>query len=110
MEESALIRLERIARNLPVRKLAMHSIEAEHGVIYFAHGEAGDGTIHGVWGYKNIARTLDFKSGTKIDMVRQVLVNDAAGFVNKLVAKMDPRTDKEKSDGPESSAPAGPSI
>jgi len=91
LEPSALVRLERIAHNLPVADLAMRSVEAERGLIFFAYGTAGDGVIHGIWGYKNIGRTLELKSGTEMATVQQVLIEDAANMVDQLYSDIDPR-------------------
>ncbi len=87
MEGVTLERLERMARNMPVEKLAMHSIESQQGVIYFAYGADGEGKIHGIWGHREIGRTLEFKKDTSIDTVRQVLVKDAAGHIEQLIEK-----------------------
>ncbi len=87
MEGMILERLERMARNMPVKKLAMHSCESEQGVIYFAYGPDTHGKIHGIWGCRDIGRTLQFKKGTSIKNVRQVLVNDATGHIEQLIHK-----------------------
>ena len=87
MEGVILERLERMARNMPVEKLAMHVIESEQGVIYFAYGSDPGGKIHGIWGHREIGRTLEFKKDTSIATVRQVLVNDAAGHIEQLIQK-----------------------
>ncbi len=87
MEGVVLERLERMARNLPVEKLAMHSVDSGQGVIYFAYGLDVQGKIHGIWGHCEIGRTLEFKKGTSIENVRQVLVNDAAGHIEQLIQK-----------------------
>lgn len=87
MEGVALERLERMARNMPVEKLTMQSIESLQGVIYFAYGADGEGKIHGIWGHREIGRTLEFKKGTSIDTVRQVLVKDAEGHIEQLIQK-----------------------
>ncbi len=80
-------RLERMARNMPVEKLAMHSVESEQGVIYFAYGLDTRGKIHGIWGHRDIGRTLEFKKDTPIETVRQLLVNDAAGHIEQMIGK-----------------------
>jgi hypothetical protein len=87
MERVVLERLERMARNMPVEKLATHSIDSEQGVIYFAYGEDKTGKIHGIWGHREIGRTLEFKKGTSVSNVRRVLVNDAAGHIEQLIEK-----------------------
>ena len=87
MEGVSLQRLERMARNMPVKKLAMHSIEDRQGVIYFAYGEASNGAIHGIWGYRDIGRTVEFKKDTSIETVKQLLVNDAVGHIEQLIEK-----------------------
>ena len=87
MEGVILERLERMARNMPVKKLVMRSVENEHGVIYFAYGSDREGKIHGIWGHREIGRTVEFKKGTSIENVRQLLVNDAAGHIEQLIQK-----------------------
>ena len=87
MEGVTLERLERMARNMPVGKLVMHSIDSELGVIYFAYGYDVHGKIHGIWGHCDIGRTLEFKKDTDIETVRQVLVNDAVGHIEQLIRK-----------------------
>ncbi len=87
MEGVSLERLERMALNMPVEKLGMFSLEAEQGVIYFAYGMAPTGAIHGIWGHRDIGRTVEFKKGTSIKNVRQLLVNDAAGHIEQLIQK-----------------------
>ena len=82
-----LERLERMARLMPVEKIAMHSVESQEGVIYFAYGPDNHGIVHGIWGHRDIARTMEFKKDTGIDHVRQVLVNDAAGHIGQLIEK-----------------------
>ena len=87
MEGVVLERLERMARNMPVEKLKMHSVESREGVIYFAYGPDPQGVIHGIWGHRDMGRTLEFKKDTSIEDVRQVLVNDAAGHIEQLIGK-----------------------
>lgn len=87
MEQESLVRLERIARNLPIGRLSMCRMDSSTGEIFFAYGRANDGVIHGVWGCRDIGRTLEFKKGTKIKEVKQVLVNDAAGHIGQLIDK-----------------------
>ncbi len=87
MEGIILQRLERMARNMPVEKLAMHSVESSNGVIYFAYGSDKHGKIHGIWGHRDMGRTLEFKKDTSMEDVKQVLVNDAAGHIEQLIGK-----------------------
>ena len=87
MEGVILERLERMARNMPVKKLAMHSVESEQGVIYFAYGSDPEGKIHGIWGHCDIGRTIEFKKDTSIEDIHQVLANDAAGHIEQLIQK-----------------------
>jgi len=87
MEGITLERLERLARNMPVKKLAMHSVESEQGVIYFAYGTDVHGNIHGIWGHCDVARTVQFYAGTSIEHVRQVLVDNAAQWKEGLIQK-----------------------
>ena len=87
MEGVILERLERMARNMPVENLAMHSVDSEQGVIYFAYGPDVQGKIHGIWGHCEIGRTLEFKKDTPVETVRQLLVNDAAGHIEQMIQK-----------------------
>lgn len=82
-----LEKLERMARLMPVKNLVMRSIESREGVIYFAHGMDGQGVIHGIWGHREIARTMEFKQGTSVKHARQTLVSDAAGHIEQLIQK-----------------------
>ncbi len=81
MDNTALEKLERILRNLPITNPRMERVEGEFGVIYFGYGEAADGTPHGVWGSLDYGRTLEFEKGTSVDLVKQALVDDALGFI-----------------------------
>jgi hypothetical protein len=65
----------------------MYRMDGSTGEIFFAYGRANDGVIHGIWGHRDIGRTLEFKKGTKIKDVKQVLVNDAAGHIEQLIGK-----------------------
>ncbi len=87
MEEVVLERLERMARLMPVEKLAMHSVESEQGMIYFAYGADETGKIHSIWGHREIAQTIEFKPDTSIEAVRQVLVKTAEGHIEKLIQR-----------------------
>lgn len=81
MDDTQLERLTRIAGNLPCERATLERCDGKHGEIYFAYGVGHDGTIHACWGYAGLARTLDFKPDTSLKDVRQVLVNDAAYFI-----------------------------
>jgi hypothetical protein len=81
MKEEALVKLERIANNLPIKSPTLERIDGDFGEIYFAYGEDARGIPHGVWGYMEWGRPLEFKKGTPKKWVRQALVDDAAGFI-----------------------------
>jgi len=87
MEDIAMIRLERIARNLIDSDLRMERVEDNNGNIYFAHGLDAKGTIVGVWGYCGIARDMEFAKDTSIEDVRQALINDAAGMIELMAER-----------------------
>lgn len=87
MEPIELERLERMARNMPVEKIQMKRIEHDEDEIFFAYGSAPSGEIHGIWGYRGIARTMEFKKDTTVEDVRQALVNDAAGTIERWIDK-----------------------
>ncbi|RJR37222.1 MAG: hypothetical protein C4576_23025 [Desulfobacteraceae bacterium] len=84
MNSVALIRLERMSRNMPVRKLHMEFAPSKLGRIYLAWGEDGLGTYHGMWGIgigdQAVARSLEFKKDTSVDSIRDALILDALGF------------------------------
>ncbi len=88
MGSDELAWLERVARRLPGDSPQFGRIEDErYGVIYFATKLDSDRMYHGVWGCRGTARWLDFEPDTEIETVRQVLVNDAAGWVESMVEK-----------------------
>ena len=70
--------MERLIRNTPAKRIKYEMIDGLHGEIRFAYGRASDGVVYAVWGCCGLARMLEFKSGTKVEAIRQVLVNDAA--------------------------------
>lgn len=81
MEGPQLKILERVARNLPiVTPLEMRTVEAPWGKVYIAFGKDAVSGIHGIWGLRDIARTIEFKPGTAENMVVRVLYEDACGF------------------------------
>ena len=65
----------------------MRRVSGPTGEIFFAYGTANDGLIHGIWGHRDVGRTIQFKKDTKIKHVRQMLVNDAAGHIDQLMGK-----------------------
>lgn len=77
MEDISLVRLERIARNFPVDKLAMHSCDGTHGQIYFAYGKVPDGKWMGIWGCQNMAEVRVYSEDSEIAGIRQALVDRA---------------------------------
>jgi hypothetical protein len=84
MHAAALIRLERMARNMPILKLEMGYVSSNIGRIYLFWGEDGLGTHHGGWGIRigdqDIGRTMEFKKGVTPDLLKQTLITDALGF------------------------------
>lgn len=83
MNTSEIEKLTRLASRLPVKHLITERCDSDHGEIYFAYGEGQD-CIHGLWGYHGLARMLEFKMDASIENIRQVLVDDAAGFIDQL--------------------------
>ncbi len=88
MDTAALEKLERVARRMPVRNLQMECADGTYGEIYFAYGDADDGSILGVWGSMGVGHgPIEFKPKTKTKDVRQILVDHADGFVSLLAEK-----------------------
>jgi len=88
MEARELELAERIARAMPGDRLDMGSTEdPKVGMIYIATKVDKERCPHGFWACQGTARTLHFKPDTDLGIVRQVLVNDAASFVEDLQAK-----------------------
>ena len=80
MESRELTILERIARNLPARKMNFGVSEQEFGPVYLAWGKDNDGTFHGVWGFRGVARIMEFTKNSTVKGVKQLLLDDAANF------------------------------
>ena len=88
MDTAALEKLERVARRMPVRNLQMERADGTYGEIYFAYGDADDGSILGVWGSQGVGHgPIEFTPNTKKKDVRQVLVDHAEGFISLLAEK-----------------------
>lgn len=88
MEARELELLEKFARLMPGDKLEFgRTDDREYGTIYFATSIDADRCPHGIWGCRGTARILDFKPDTSFETVRQVLVNDAVGWIEGLVKK-----------------------
>ncbi len=79
MQSVELVILERIARNMPVRRIEMGSVETKIGPVYIAWGEK-DGVIHGVWGCHGLAQTMEFKKGSDEDHAKVALIATALQF------------------------------
>lgn len=93
METSELVKLERIARNLPCRKINMEYCEGDYGRICFAYGtgpstdDPSKEVMHGVWGCQGVAMTMEMDPDASIDAIRQALVDAAARSVHQLWGK-----------------------
>ena len=87
MNTESLIKLERIARNLPITDVVMERTEFEHGEIFLAYGQDGNGQYHGVWGCRQWGRPVEFAKGVTEKQVKQALVDDAVDFVALSVEK-----------------------
>ena len=81
MADISLVRLERIARNLPIASdLEMIRVPTRFGDVFIAYGTDGVGTYHGVWGLRDIGRTISFSAGVPETKVKQMLLDDADWF------------------------------
>ena len=76
--------LERIARNLPCRQIDMIRTETELGTVYMATGKEPNGTYHGVWGFRGMARTCSFGRAFTLDEVRKMILDDAVWFGREM--------------------------
>ena len=88
MEAASLIKMERIANNLPAKDMEFGRVETKLGPIHFAVGR-GPGiefegiTWHGVWGFdygdeKGIARLGECPGELTLKEAQQQFVDDAA--------------------------------
>lgn len=84
MNTLELERLTKLANRLPVHDVIMERIDSDHGEIYYAYGQGFDGVIHGIWGHQGIAQMVEFKDTARVEDVRQVLVNEAASFIDQM--------------------------
>ncbi len=84
METVELEILERIARFLPVKKIFLGYEGNGINKVYMAWGKNSVGEYIGLWGCRNIARTLEFKKGTTVKKVKLALALDADAFVEDL--------------------------
>ena len=101
MEAAEFVRLERIAKNLPVwpGTLKLGYVETEHGPVYMAVGrghtkEPGFGPVcwHGVYAInygeiKGMARTAQIPGKVSLKEAQEVLVNDAFWFLEQMALR-----------------------
>ncbi len=89
METKSVDALERVARNLPVKQLTMDRIETIWGPVRYAYGQAGDGTVHGIYavnlGIQDLARTLEFKPGTADGDVEAMLILEGGALLRAFL-------------------------
>ena len=88
MEAESLIKLERIAGNLPAQDLEFGQVDTKLGLVHFALGRGPgieyDGIAwHGVWGFdygdhKGIARVGECDGELTLKEAQQQFVDDAA--------------------------------
>lgn len=81
-KSTALEKVERIVRNLPIVGIEYLKTKTEHGWLYIAFGrEAVEDVYHGIYAFDRgpgIAQTMEFKKGTSRDDVMKAL--EAQGF------------------------------
>ena len=58
--------------------------DTEYGPLYMAWGRDKDDSYHGIWGIRGIARPVEFKPDTSLEMVKTALFTDAMGLVELL--------------------------
>lgn len=87
MEGLELERLERIIRNTDAEKIQLERSTSPVGDVFMAYGANPKGDVRAIWGCRGIARTIDFKDGTRVEAVRQVLLDDAVSFISSCIER-----------------------
>lgn len=89
MESASLVKLERIARNLPLKNMKMIRAETDIAEVFMAYGTMPDGRYAGLYGTglngHDLGQIGEFPEGFTEQQVRQDLINQAYEYL--LLAK-----------------------